>query len=396
MDNTAFIRITVASLFLSLTLMTCRSPTSGDQDEPVEINDLQDVVTFSVGQLVNSIDEVPSDRYPIRTTEGGVWELRGPESWTSGFFPGLLWQATRFRDNPDLVDAAMHYTHGLEEQQYNTLHHDVGFMILNSYGHAYREKGKPEYREIILQGAESLSTRYNSTVGAIQSWSGDFPVIIDNMMNLEILFWAAENGGDESFYDIAVEHAYTTLEHHVRDDGSSYQVVEFDEETGEVTGKRTVQGYDTGSAWSRGQAWGVYGYTMAYRETGDSTFLETAEKMADFFIKHLPSDYIPYWDLLLPDDDDRRYRDTSAASILLSALLELKSYVDDPAVYDSVIDGMMESLKNNYLAANTPSSGILLESAYIVHSEDPYDRSASTIWGDYYFMESLIRYGLAD
>jgi len=264
--------------------------------------------------------------------------------------------------------------------------------MLNSYGHAFEETNIESYKNIILQSANSLSARYNSNVGCIQSWNGEFQVIIDNMMNLEILFWASKNGGSSSFYDIAVSHAYKTIENHVREDGSSFHVVHYDPNTGEVIKKRAAQGYSENSTWARGQAWGIYGFTMCYRETQDINFLNTAIKMADYYIANLPSDYVPYWDFNLPDDYDKKYRDASAATITLSALLELRSYSNNAEKYDLVIENIYNSLVENYLSINTNSSGIINHCAYNVNSSDPFDWDSSTIWGDYYFLESLIKY----
>jgi unsaturated chondroitin disaccharide hydrolase len=333
--------------------------------------DIDKAVTFSLKQLTKSINEVPEGSYPIRTKGIGKWELVPASNWTSGFFPGCLW-----------------YGYELSGDS----HHDTGFMIYDSFGNGYRLTGNEKYKPVILQTAKSLASLYNEKVGCIQSWPGDFQVIVDNMMNLELLFWSAKNGGEKSHYDIAVSHAYKTIENHLREDGSAFHVVHYNPETGEVVKKRTHQGYADSSAWARGQAWGIYGFTMCYRETGDTNLLNTAEKMAKYFIDNLPEDYVPYWDFCLPENYEKRYKDASAAAIALSAFLELRNYVDNSAEYDSVINGMMNSLINNYMAEGTESSGIINHTAYNVNNENVYDWDASTIWGDYYFLESLIRY----
>jgi unsaturated chondroitin disaccharide hydrolase len=211
------------------------------------------------------------------------------------------------------------------------------------------------------------------------------------MMNLELLFWASKNGGGGGLYDMAVSHAYKTIEHHIRDDGSSFHVVVYNEQTGEVIEKRTAQGYSKNSTWARGQAWGIYGFTMCYRETQDIDFLNTAIKMADYFIDHLPGDFIPYWDFNLPAGHNKKYRDASAAAIALSGILELSEYVGDNTKYIGAANNINNSLVNNYLSIGTNSSGILLHCAYNVNSTNPYDWDASTIWGDYYFLEALVR-----
>jgi unsaturated chondroitin disaccharide hydrolase len=191
---------------------------------------------------------------------------------------------------------------------------------------------------------------------------------------------------------MAKSHAYKTIENHIRDDGGSYQVVKYDALTGEVIEKWTVEGYSVNSTWARGQAWGIYGFTMCYRETGDIEFLNTAVKMADYFIDHLPVDFIPYWDLDLPVENTKYYRDASAAAIALSALLELSDYVLNSSKYSEAANKIINSLVKKYLSIGTNSSGILLHCAYNVNSTNPYDWDASTIWGDYYFLEALKRY----
>jgi hypothetical protein len=226
---------------------------------------------------------------------------------------------------------ALRSTSLLEKEKNNTGTHDLGFMMGCSYGNANRIAPKSEYTEILLTSARSLSTRFNPKVGCIRSWdskSGDFIVIIDNMMNLELLFWATKVSGDSSFYKIAVTHANTTIKNHFRSDNSSYHVLNYDEQTGVVKEKKTAQGAANESAWARGQAWGLYGYTATYRETKDPVYLEQAKKIADFILTkaNLPADGIPYWDYNAPGIPNV-LRDASAASIMASAFLELSMYV---------------------------------------------------------------------
>lgn len=349
-------------------------------------------IDYSIKQLLKTVQSTPENKYPLRTMGDGPWELTDPSCWTSGFFPGCLWLAYELTSDSAFLQSAVHFTEGLEDQQYNTHTHDVGFMMFNSYGNGYRLADKPEYKEVILQSAASLASRYNPKVGCIQSWDGEYNVIIDNMMNLELLFRAAKNGGESNYYDMAVQHAKKTIQNHLREDGTSFHVVVYNPDTGEINRKRTEQGYADSSCWARGQAWGIYGFTMTFRETGDSLFLDTAIKMADYFIKNLPKDHIPYWDFNLPPNTDRPYRDASAAAIACSGLLELRNYIEDISQYDAVIQNIMQSLIRNYLSKGSSSAGIILHCAYNANRDNPYDRDASTIWGDYYFLESLIRY----
>jgi len=386
MNRLCFMKTMILGSFMFF--ISCETSTS----PPLVSLNYDEVVEYSLNKLSKSIIEIPNNNYPLRTNGYSKWELTSPSAWTSGFYPGCLWYANKLKPDSNFFNNAVLFTEGLEEQQFNTENHDIGFMIFNSYGHAYEETHAESYKEIIIQAANSLSTRYNSNVQCIQSWNGEFQVIIDNMMNLEILFWASKNGGGSNLYDIAVNHAYKTLENHVREDGSSYHVVVYDPVTGNVIEKRTAQGYSDNSTWARGQAWGIYGFTMCYRETQDINFLNTADRMANYYIDHLPNDYIPYWDFNLPDNFEKDYKDASAATIALSALLELRNYSNYSGKYDMAIKNIFLSLIANYLSINTNSSGIINHCAYNVNSSNPYDWDASTIWGDYYFMESLLRY----
>lgn len=381
----------VRLFYLTFLVLLSYSPIS-ETTAQINGDEYKNLTTFCSQKLLKNIDQIPENKYPIRTKGLGEWEFTDPSGWTSGFFPGCLWLSYKLLPDSNILKAAIKYTEGLKEQQFNKNTHDIGFMMLCSFGNGFKLMNKPEYKEIILESAKSLAARFNEKTGCIQSWNGEFQVIIDNMMNLELLFWAAKNGGDKKFYDIAVTHAYTTTKNHLRPDGSSFHVVVFDTSTGEVIKKRTAQGYSDSSAWARGQAWGIYGFTMSYRNTHDTLFLNTAIKMADYFINHLHSDYIPFWDLNLPKGSNREFRDASAAAIALSAFLELRNYVDDSAKYDKIIHSIMKSIVNNYLSINANSSGIILHCAYNVNSQNAFDWDASTVWGDYYFLESLIRY----
>src|SRR3972149_5173106 len=376
------------SLTISITLIIASA-----SFPQISSEEYDQVVDFCISKLSASIEEISKGSgYPIRTEGIGKWELTKPSEWTSGFFPGCLWYANELKPDKKIFNAAIKFTEGLTGQKYNTGTHDIGFMMFNSFGNGYGFADKVKYKEIILESANSLARRFNPNVGWIQSWNGEFQVIVDNMMNLELLFWAAKNGSDKKLYDIAISHANKTTENHLREDGSSFHVVVYDTATGEVLQKRTAQGLADNSAWARGQAWGIYGFTMTYRETKDKTYLNIAIKMADYFINHLPDDFIPYWDLNLPADSPRKFKDASAAAIVLSALLELRNYVEDASKYDPVINNIMKSLIKNYLSINTETSGIILHCAYNVNSDNPFNWDASTSWGDYYFLESLYRY----
>jgi len=334
--------------------------------------------------------------YPTNTVPGGAWETTGIYGWTSGFFPGSLWYLYERTGDEKWKDLAVPWTEGLEDVKNYTKNHDVGFMIYCSYGNGYRLTNNPAYRDVMLTAASSLATRFNENTGCLQSWGASerwtFPVIVDNMMNLELLFWAAKNGGPSSLYDIAERHALTTIRTHVREDGSTFHVVDFDPATGIVRGKYTHQGYAKDSCWSRGHAWGIYGFTVAYRETKRPEFLATANKLAAYFIEHLPEDGVPYWDFNAPKIPDEP-RDSSAAAIAASGLLELSTLVTDTVLaekYHATALRILQSLSSPaYLDKDGSSMGLLLHGV----SSLPHGRAIdqSLIYGDYYFLEALLR-----
>ncbi|MFC1619997.1 T9SS type A sorting domain-containing protein [Candidatus Neomarinimicrobiota bacterium] len=350
---------------------------------------------FAEQQLSNSITEIgDATRFARSTDENGNWTTKSSGSWTSGFFPGCLWNMYAYTSDEYWNDWAQFWTAGMTSEQYDTGTHDVGFKMFCSFGRGYLLAGEEEYKPVILQSAQSLATRFNSNVGCIRSWNNrTFPVIIDNMMNLELLFWASKHGGGTELYDIAVSHALRTIEDHVRADGSTYQIVDYNPTTGAVIQKETGQGYTTESTWARGQSWGLYGFTMAYRHTGDNRFLETACKLADFVVDHLPQDYVPYWDYFAPNIPNEE-KDVSAAAIAASGLLELSGLVDSTELqtkYWNAAENILASLaSDSYLAESSNSSGILLHGVGNHNSDSEVD--VSLIYADYYFTEALLRH----
>jgi len=287
---------------------------------------------------------------------------------------------------------AIKWQSGIEGQKTNTSTHDVGFMLYTSFGNGYRLTSDPAYKQVLLTTAKSLSTRYNPVVGTIKSWNGgstDHIVIIDNMMNLELLFWPARNGGDPAFKDIAISHALKTSQNHVRADGSTYHVVNYDPATGAIKRRYTAQGYSDSSTWARGQAWAIYGFAIAYRETQNSQFLDTARKVSDYYISHLPADHVPYWDFQAPNIPNEP-RDTSSASIAASGLLELSSLETDStrkANYKSAAEEILKSLmSSSYLAKGTSNKAILLHGTQNKNNNN-YDTGLT--FGDYYLLDAI-------
>jgi unsaturated chondroitin disaccharide hydrolase len=349
---------------------------------------------FAAQQLAAMIHTLPTTSYPTTTNSQGQWQTTSAGSWISGFFPGSLWFMYERTSDTAWRGNAQAWQAGIESQKFTTTTHDLGFMIFNSFGNGYRLTGDEAYRQVVLTAAGSLATRYSPVVGCIRSLDGrpdEFKVIIDNMMNLELLFWASKHGGKPEWYDIAVSHALKTRQEHVRADGSTYHQIIYDPATGAVRKKGTVQGYRDDTTWARGQAWAIYGFTMTYRETNDSRFLETARKTADYFLSNLPPDHVPYWDFQAPAIPNEP-RDSSAAAIAASGLLELSQLEPDAARKQSYLSGALAILvalsTPAYLAEGTTTRAILLHGTNYKPGGD-YD--TGLIWGDYYFLEGLLR-----
>ena len=360
-------------------------------DDPIDASIRHDA-TFGAAQLDTTARALTPTKYPSTTKSTGAWNTTGSSGWTSGFFPGSLWTMYELTGDPIWLNRATSWTAGLESRKTDTSTHDVGFVIFSSFGNGYRLTNNDAYRQVVLTAAASLATRYNAKVGCIRSWNGgSFQVIIDNMMNLEILFWASKHGGQQAWYDMAVSHALRTMTNHVRADGSTYQIVDYDPATGAVKSKSTKQGAGKETTWSRGQAWAVHGFTTAYRETSDQRFLDTARRTADYFIDHLPADSVPYWDFQAPGIPNEP-RDSSAAAIAASGLLELGRLETDATRstrYVAAGRQILTSLSSAaYLAEGTSNQAILLHGTQNKPSGN-YDTGLA--FGDYYFLQALGR-----
>lgn len=319
------------------------------------------------------------------------------KDWTSGFFPGSLWQCYRFTGDEKLLAEARKYTDRLEGIQYYKGTHDLGFMVFCSFGQQMQTLHDRHSEEVIVEAAKSLVSRCDPRIGLIRSWDfgeWNYPVIIDNMMNLELLMWAADRSGDKSLRDMAVSHADKTLKHHFRPDFSSCHLVSYDTISGQPHLKQTHQGLSDSSAWSRGQAWGLYGYTCMYRLTGDARYLEQARGIAGFLINHrnMPADGIPYWDFDAPALASTP-RDASAAAIMASALVELSGFV--PAAegerYMAFAEKQIRTLASpEYTAPAGENGGFILR-----HSTGAYPFSSEVdvplTYADYYYLEALTR-----
>ncbi len=343
--------------------------------------------------------DLPTNQFPkTYHPNSGKPETSGSDWWCSGFYPGTLLYLYQQTKDRALLTEANRMLNLLQKEQFNKNTHDLGFMMYCSFGNAEKIEPKAEYKQILINSAKSLSTRFNPKVGCIKSWDSNKPeylVIIDNMMNLELLFWATKATGDSSFYKIAVTHANTTMKNHFRPDYSSYHVINYNPETGAVQQKRTAQGYADESAWARGQAWGLYGYTVMYRETKDKKYLDQAQHIASFILQNpnLPKDKIPYWDYNAPDIPNA-LRDASAASVMASAFLELCRYANqqDAQLYFNAAQTILQTLSSPAYKAKPGTNGGFILGHSVGHMPNKTEIDVPLTYADYYFVEAMIRY----
>lgn len=387
-----------------------------DHNDTVFINDNFQYAEKQLSNMLRKTEGI-GNKFPRTINKDGQLVTTNMYDWTPGFFPGSLWYAYAYSKNPTMKKAATEWTEKLEPLKTFTQHHDLGFMMYCSYGNAYRLTRNQAYKDILVQAAKSLSTRFNPTTGSIKSWNvfkswhGNatyyFPVIIDNMMNLELLYFASKVTGDTTFKHIATTHALTTMKNQIRKDYSSFHVVCYDTTTGKVMARETAQGYADNSTWARGQAWGLYGFTMCFRETQNPQFLKTAQGMADWYInnKNLPADKIPYWDFNVGQKEyvpgvksyasefAPKLRDVSAAAITASALLELSTYSGKKGkkYYQTAVQ-ILHSLASPAYRAATGTNGnfLLMHSVGSIPHHTEID--VPLVYADYYFLEALQRY----
>jgi hypothetical protein len=399
MKRTAFCLAMFCCMLIATTVcLAQKRPTSSAQKKLPGI--IQDNFTDGANQYKVLKAATPADSFPkTYFPQTGKAQHSNSGWWCSGFYPGTLLYLYEQTHDTVLYNEAVRKLSVLQKEQYNKGTHDLGFMMYCSFGNANNIKPSAEYKEILLNSAKSLSTRFNATVGCIKSWDSknpsDFLVIIDNMMNLELLFEETKATGDSSFYKIAVTHANTTINNHFRSDYSSYHVLNYDMNTGAVKEKKTAQGYANESAWARGQAWGLYGYTVCYRETKDVRYLQQAQHIAQYILKHpnLPADKIPYWDFNAPDIPNA-FRDASAAAIMASALLELSQYTKSKEAkeYRDIAATIIKNLSvPEYKAAAGTNGGFILQHG-VGHKPANSEVDVPLTYGDYYFIEACKRY----
>ncbi|WP_299669134.1 glycoside hydrolase family 88 protein [uncultured Polaribacter sp.] len=388
------------SLFLVVfILLACNSTKKKVSKPESEKFNLQTSLNKSILKTKETLKGLSSpDSFPRRINSNKInWDFVSVNDWCSGFWPGVLWYAYEASSDHTIKKQAEKFTNPIKTIAYSSAkNHDIGFMVYCSYGNGYRLTGNKEYKKILLSAADTLATLYNPNVGSILSWPSQrskfqHNTIIDNMMNLELLFWAAKNGGSKRLYEIAKSHAEITMKYMVRDDGAVYHVGSFDEDTGKFLKGYTHQGYANESMWSRGQAWGIYGFSVAYRETGNQAFLETAIKLSNHYINRLPKDRIPYWDFDDPKIPNAP-KDASAAAISACGMLELSEFVKDEKLkekYRNTAQNFIEILSSKEYFSGDTNQALLLHSTG--HRPKNSEIDVPIIYADYYYLEALIR-----
>jgi unsaturated chondroitin disaccharide hydrolase len=392
-----FFQIPVLLFIFLLCGCTSQEKSSSSQKDLLQTIDKNFEDASSQYKLMMS--KLPPDRFPkTYYAQTDSLETSSSKWWCSGFYPGTLFLLFEQTKDQSLLNEAERVLKSLEKEKDNKNTHDLGFMMYCSFGNAERLAPKQEYKEILLTSARSLCTRFNPKVGCIKSWDAkpsDFLVIIDNLMNLELLFWATRVTGDSSFYKIAVTHANTTMQNHFRGDHSAYHVINYDPQTGAVKEKKTAQGAAAESAWARGQAWALYGYTMCYRETKDKNYLEQADRLAQFILHHpnLPADKIPYWDFNAPGIPGA-LRDASAAAVISSALIELSGYVNEKRKeeYLPVAETILKNLSAAPYKADIGKNGGFVLQHCVGNMPEKTEIDVPLTYADYYFIEAMKRY----
>ncbi len=394
MKRNLFTVISICILFVN-----CTNASTPKKVKGYDFKENIDFASKQVGHQVKLIEESGKFLNP-RTTYKNEIEYIKATDWTSGFFPGTMWLMYSLTNDTKWKDLGIKYNKEIESVKYLTSTHDLGFMIGCSFGTGYRLTQDPAYKDVLIEAAKSLSTRFKPTAGVIQSWDVTSswqsrrgwlcPVIIDNMMNLELLFDATKLSGDSSFRKIAITHADQTMKHHFRSDFGTYHVVDYDPIKGGVRSKVTAQGYADESTWARGQAWALYGYAICYRETNDTKYLDLVDKIFQFIFtnKNLPNDLIPYWDFNAPNIPNEP-RDASAAAITASALYEL-SKLGRPQ-YKKFADKIMDSLSGPAYRAILGTNGNFLLRHSVGSIPHGFEVDVPINYADYYFLEAMLK-----
>ncbi len=356
----------------------------------------KEVMEVAAAHAKNMDATLPEGRCP-RTFERNRFVHTDIYWWCSGFYPGSMWYIYEYTKDAEIKALAEKHTLKLDPLQWVTTDHDVGFQLFCSYGNGYRLTGNEAYVPVLRNGAKSLASRFNPIIGSLRSWDfkknvWDFPVIIDNMMNLELIMWVANLDNDEQLKHVAKTHANTTMKNHFRSDYSTYHLVDYNPKDGSINKKQTVQGFADESRWARGQAWALYGFTMMHRMTGEVAYLNQAQKVAEMILPYLPEDGIPYWDFNshdIPND----LQDASAGAIMASALIELDGFTPERSeAYLAVAEKQLRTLASEeYLAQPGTNNNFLLRHG-VGHKPAGGEVDAPLTYADYYFLEALMRW----
>ena len=380
--------ILLAALLPMLVSCSCKETMDELTDRVFDVAARQsELMAASLGE-----DQTP------KTYEDGKFVTASPSWWCSGFFPGVLWYIYEYNSDPRFKELAVRETAKVEDIKYVTDHHDVGFQINCSYGHQYRLTGDEHALDVLRTAARSLTGAFTEEVGCIRSWpfvkkgfSWVYPVIIDNMMNLELLMSVGNMDGDEWLRHVAISHADKTMENHFREDYTCCHLVDYVPETGAVNKKITVQGLADDSAWARGQAWALYGYTMMYEQTGDVKYLHLAQNVGDMIESRLPEDGVPYWDFNDPDIP-KAYRDASAAAVMASAYIALDAVADNGKDYLAIAERQLRSLASEEYLAKVGENGHFILKHSVGNLPENAEVDVPLTYADYYFLEALLRY----
>lgn len=358
----------------------------------VEMKKIDGAIEYALGKIAANIPDF-TDVFPEDQSQNYIYPQRPLCSWTESFWTGMLWLAYEITGEKPFSETAHRHLELFRERietRTNIDTHDLGFLYTLSSVAEYRLTGNEEAKRVALVAADTLMERYKPMGGFLQAWGkldapDNYRLIIDCLLNLPLLYWASEASGDKKYYDVAYTHLKTAMSTVIREDGSTFHTVFFDPETGKKTKGTTHQGFSDDSCWSRGQAWGVYGLALSYDYTKDEAIFEEYKRVTDYFIAHLPEDYIPYWDLVFMEGDEPR--DTSAAAIAICGILEMDKYIHEPK-YVEFAEKMMNSLIDNYTTKNIESNGLLTDGMY----GRPFGHNPEcNLWGDYYYLEALMR-----
>ena len=384
---------------------------SFDTYDEITISEIETALDFCEMQVLNDLTEF-TYRFQKAYSENGFYQPIDNDYWTTGFWTGEVWLAYEYalakRMNEDarkLRQTGMIHVDSFYERITKKMevdHHDMGFLYSPSCVAAYKLTGDKKATEAAILAADQLLTRYHPVGEFLQAWgpmdgADNYRLIIDCLLNLPLLYWASEETGDEKYRTIAEKHIHTAVANVIREDYSTWHTFFFDPVTGAPDHGATCQGYRDGSAWARGQAWGIYGMALAYRYTGRAEYIETFKNVTEYFLDHLPEDLVPYWDLEFTDGDDQP-RDSSSASIAVCGMLEMSRYLeeDDAAHFISLAKKLLKSVCEKYAVKDPEiSNGLVLHSTYSNHSPyntcNHYGVDECNSWGDYFYMEALMR-----